>query len=149
MGVTYHQISKTSWRVHASAVHLSDGRGLLVTGRPGSGKTTLIGWLMLQGASLIGDDYVDILHKDNALFARRISEIQGLIAPRAYLNTDIILQAPSIASVILTHHIDLDGVNMLPFLPLPLDRFADLVPWPDIHHAANQFFASIAKCRAA
>jgi len=51
--------------LHGSAVGLRD-RGLLITGEPGSGKTTLATELMAAGAGLVADDWV-VLERGRAV----------------------------------------------------------------------------------
>jgi len=49
---------------HASAVAVA-GRGLLITGAPGSGKTTLALEMIALGATLIADDRVEVAASDS------------------------------------------------------------------------------------
>ncbi|HKY83156.1 MAG TPA: hypothetical protein VJM09_16995 [Sphingobium sp.] len=48
--------------LHAGCLH-RNGRALLLTGRPGAGKTTLISWLAGNGFDYQGDD-ITLLHED-------------------------------------------------------------------------------------
>lgn len=67
--------------VHASAVAV-DGRGLLIFGAAGSGKTGLVLELLALGATLIADDRTE-LHPDGAGVAMRAPEaIAGLVEIR-------------------------------------------------------------------
>jgi hypothetical protein len=84
---TIQKTSANSWRVHASVVCVPGHGGVIIFGAPASGKTTLVGYFLAQGAQLIGDDYVDISQNivdgHAGLYARAIRNIAGLIAPRA------------------------------------------------------------------
>ena len=53
-------MSGTGGGLHASAVAV-DGRGLLITGASGAGKTTLALEMIALGATLIADDLVHVL----------------------------------------------------------------------------------------
>lgn len=67
--------------IHASAVCL-DGRGLLILGPPGSGKSALALRMMALGAGLIADDRV-LLHPDaGRLVAACPAPLAGLIEAR-------------------------------------------------------------------
>lgn len=67
--------------VHASCVAV-DGRGLLITGASGSGKSGLALELMALGAALVSDDRVRLLRDDDALMAAAPATLRGLIEAR-------------------------------------------------------------------
>lgn len=54
--------------IHASAVSI-DGRGVVIMGRAGAGKSSLALTLMALGAELVTDDLVRLLDRDGALMA--------------------------------------------------------------------------------
>ncbi|MDX1541962.1 MAG: HPr kinase/phosphatase C-terminal domain-containing protein [Geminicoccaceae bacterium] len=68
-------------RLHASCVALG-GRGILLRGRPGSGKSDLALRLIDAGGSLVADDQVLIERHRQTLLARAPATLQGLIEVR-------------------------------------------------------------------
>ena len=66
--------------IHASAVAWV-GKGILILGEAGSGKSTLVGQLLAHGAYLVADDLVRLENRDGRLFARA-SGAMGLIELR-------------------------------------------------------------------
>lgn len=67
--------------IHANCVaHF--GRGVLIQGSPGSGKSTLSLALMAQGAMLVADDYVHLEKRNGHLWARPPDRLAGLMAVR-------------------------------------------------------------------
>lgn len=67
--------------IQASAVAI-DGRGLLILGPPGSGKSSLALSLIDRGAQLIGDDGVSVAAQGGILVAAPPPRITGLIEVR-------------------------------------------------------------------
>lgn len=67
--------------VHASAVQMA-GRGVLILGASGSGKSSLALRLIALGAVLIGDDRLILSRRDAALWAAAPAPIAGLIEAR-------------------------------------------------------------------
>ena len=67
--------------LHASCVAI-DGRGVLITGPSGSGKSDLALRLIDRGAELVGDDGVVVEARDGRLIARPGPNIEGQIEVR-------------------------------------------------------------------
>lgn len=67
--------------LHASCVALS-GRGLLITGPSGSGKSALALQLMAFGADLVADDRCIVRRHGDVLLASAPDPIRGLIEAR-------------------------------------------------------------------
>lgn len=59
-----------------------DGRGVLIEGAPGAGKSTLALMLIDRGATLVGDDGVTLTARDGVLFAAPPPNTAGLIEVR-------------------------------------------------------------------
>ena len=59
-----------------------DGRGLLILGEPGSGKTSLALALIDRGAQLVGDDGVALEMREGALWACPPQATAGLVEIR-------------------------------------------------------------------
>jgi hypothetical protein len=67
--------------LHASCVAV-DGKGVLIEGPSGSGKSDLALRLIDGGARLVADDQVEILDRDGRLHARAPGALAGLIEAR-------------------------------------------------------------------
>lgn len=67
--------------LHASCVAL-EGRGLLITGTSGQGKSALALQLMAYGAQLVADDRVQLQLLDGQVVASAPEPIRGLIEAR-------------------------------------------------------------------
>jgi len=68
-------------RLHASAVAVH-GRGVLITGESGSGKSSLALQLMALGATLVSDDQTELMLVDDAVQMSAPESIKGLIEAR-------------------------------------------------------------------
>lgn len=73
--------SLSSETLHASCV-AKDGRGILIYGRSGSGKSDLALRLIDRGALLVSDDYTVVRRVEGRLLARAPSNIEGKIEVR-------------------------------------------------------------------
>ncbi|MEZ5685788.1 MAG: serine kinase [Paracoccaceae bacterium] len=71
-----------AFNIHASAVALDPGRGVLITGPSGAGKSALALELMALGAHLVADDRVDLWRDGDALMASAPAAIAGRIEAR-------------------------------------------------------------------
>jgi len=67
--------------VHATTVSI-DGKGVLIVGPSGSGKSSLALQLLALGAGLVADDRTQIIQQNQALIASVPSAISGLIEAR-------------------------------------------------------------------
>jgi HPr kinase/phosphorylase len=88
--------------LHATCVAV-DGRGLLILGSSGSGKSSLALRLMAFGAGLVADDRTDIQLIDGKLVASAPTPLRGLIEARGVG----ILCADPVGPVPLTLAVDL------------------------------------------
>lgn len=70
-----------SVQLHASSVAIG-GKGVLLLGESGSGKSDLALRLIDSGAVLVADDRVDITLKDDVLVASPPQTLQGMIEAR-------------------------------------------------------------------
>ncbi len=66
----------TSVRLHATTVAIG-GRGVMITGPSGSGKSDLALRLIDRGAALVSDDYTDCVAHDGAVTASPPATIAG------------------------------------------------------------------------
>ncbi|QBF30037.1 HPr kinase/phosphorylase [Thalassococcus sp. S3] len=69
--------------LHATCVAYA-GRGLLITGASGQGKSSLALHLMALGAELVSDDRVILTRRDNRIVADAPDTIRGLIEARGF-----------------------------------------------------------------
>lgn len=67
-------------QLHATCVSV-DGKGVLLLGASGSGKSDVALRLIDAGATLVGDDQIQI-HKERVLLASPCERLQGMIEAR-------------------------------------------------------------------
>ncbi len=92
-------------QVHATCVAL-DGRGVLLRGAPGSGKSDLAIRLIVEaGARLVADDRTELERADDGLVARAPAAIAGRIEARGVG----ILEMPAASSAPLALLVDLSA----------------------------------------
>ncbi|WP_171125238.1 MULTISPECIES: HPr kinase/phosphorylase [unclassified Ruegeria] len=89
--------------IHATCVAL-DGRGLLILGTAGAGKSALALQMMALGAGLVADDRVVLTMEAEKVLIDAPPEIQGLIEARGVG----LLRAQSVGPVNLSYVVDLD-----------------------------------------
>ena len=89
--------------LHATTVALS-GRGLIILGASGSGKSALALQLMALGALLVADDRTQITREGDGLIARPPPQIAGMIEARGIG----LLQADNLDAASLHLAVDLD-----------------------------------------
>lgn len=126
---------------HASCVDFK-GRGVLIFGASGSGKSSLALACISIGARLVGDDYVDLSVEQDKIIARRPPNIAGLIevARVGILNCDYIENTNLVLAIDMSQaeverlpprrHISLQECD------IPLIYGADI---PYLHSVAFQF----------
>lgn len=86
--------------LHASCVAV-EGRGLLILGPSGSGKSALALQLMALGARLVADDRCHIVSRNGRLFASAPPALSGLIEARGIglLRAQTLDEAPLVLAV--------------------------------------------------
>lgn len=126
--------------VHASCVAYA-GRGLLIRGRSGSGKSALALQLMAFGARLVADDRTELLRDGDTVTARCPPALSGLIEARGIG----ILKADPVAGIALALVADLDETNIE---RLPAPRKCDILglPFDLVQRVAADHFASALLC---
>lgn len=91
--------------IHVSCIAIG-GRGVLIAGRSGSGKSDLALRLIDRGAALVSDDYTEVQAADGRLLARAPERIAGKIEVRGIGIVDF----PAEADVPVCLLADLDQV---------------------------------------
>jgi HPr kinase/phosphorylase len=99
-------------RVHGTCVAI-DGEGVLLRGRPGSGKSDLALRLIDGGALLVADDQTELSRRGDAIAAAAPEAIAGRIEIRGVG----ILACPSVATAPLRLVVDLVGADEVERLP--------------------------------
>ncbi len=122
--------------VHASCVAL-DGRGLLITGDAGSGKSGLALQLMALGSLLVADDRVELKMSGNKATAQSPENIRGVIEARGLG----LLRADTVGSVALAYVVDLNRTETAR-LPDPVDVKLLRQTVPLLHAADIPHFAA-------
>ena len=92
-----------SLRLHGACVAFA-GRGILILGASGSGKSQLALELIGRGAALVADDQVELVRRGVALVARAPARIAGMIEARGFG----ILRAPAVPEAPVALVVDLD-----------------------------------------
>ena len=123
--------------LHASCVAIN-GRGVLLTGASGSGKSDLALRLIDRGAILVGDDGVAIQARSGRLYARSGPNIEGQIEIRGLgiVALPFVEEAPLALAIALDQPVQRMPAELLPMrliegLTLPLialDPFAASAP---------------------
>ena len=120
--------------LHATCVAIR-GRGVLLTGRPGSGKSDLALRLIDRGAELVSDDGTVVAARDGRLHARAAERLAGLLEVRGLG----ILAWPTRAEAVVALVVALDQavprmaeevlpVRLIEGVALPLIALAGLEP---------------------
>ena len=110
--------------IQASAVAI-EGRAVLITGKPGSGKSSLCLALIDRGAQLIGDDGVTLERKGDRAIASPPPNITGKLEIRG---VGIIELTPASAPLALVLDLDADGHRLPPDTLEQRDLVACTVP---------------------
>lgn len=110
--------------IHASCVAIG-GRGLLLMGASGSGKSDLALRLIDRGATLVSDDYTALSARAGRLFAAPPTNIAGLIEVRhiGIVNLPYVIDVPIALVAVLD-----EKPERMPDYPLPLDLLGIAVP---------------------
>ena len=112
------------------------GRGVLIEGAPGSGKSSLALALIDRGAVLVGDDGVTVQCDGDAALASPPPNIAGKLEIR---NVGLVDLPTCIAPLALVLRLDKAAVR-LPDGPVPYDIGGITLPliplWPDSPHLA-------------
>lgn len=112
-------VNPESQIIHASCVAL-EGRGLLILGASGAGKSSLALSLMALGARLVADDRTILTAGGNALIATCPPSLRGLIEARGVG----ILHADPVDSVALVLAVDMDQTEAQRLPPFRSITFA-------------------------
>lgn len=106
--------AEESVQLHASCVAMS-GKGVVLLGRSGSGKSDLALRLIDTGAELVGDDQIVFTQTDSALLASPADNIEGLLEARGIG----ILQLPYLTNVPVWLAVKLVIPNAVERMPEP------------------------------
>lgn len=120
--------------LHATSVEVA-GRGLLIRGASGSGKSGLALEMMARGARLIADDRTLVRRREEGLRLDVPYPIRGLIEARGLG----ILTAEVAEGVPLAAVLDLDVAETRRLPPFRMVRLLDLEV-PLLHNSASQYF---------
>ena len=126
-------MERLNW--HASCVAIN-GRGLLIRGKSGAGKSSLALELMAYGADLVADDRTDLWQQGHQLMAAAPAALTGLIEARGVG----ILRVPALEQAEISLIVDLGQreCNRLP----PLRHIMVLgARVPLVHGAENAHLA--------
>lgn len=97
-----------------------EGRGVLLRGPSGSGKSELALQLIDGGGRLVADDGVELRRQGERLFARLPSGAPESVRGRVELRGLGILPVPSVPEAPLDLVVDLAAADMLERLPEPM-----------------------------
>ena len=93
------------------------GRAVLITGAPGSGKSSLALALIDRGGTLIGDDAVTLEQRDDRLYASPPPKITGMIEVRnvGLVECATVADVPVALAIVLDHDAPrfIDGATAL------------------------------------
>ncbi|EAU43752.1 HPr kinase/phosphorylase [Salipiger bermudensis] len=120
--------------LHATAVAVA-GRGLLIRGASGSGKSGLALEMMARGALLVADDRVIVSLRDGALWLAPPAPLSGMIEARGIG----LLNAATSGPVRLAAVLDLDEVETAR-LPQRRETMLQGQRIPLLHKTAHPYF---------
>ncbi|MCG7522073.1 HPr kinase/phosphorylase [Ruegeria sp. Ofav3-42] len=89
--------------IHASCVAV-EGRGVLIVGSSGTGKSSLALQMIALGADLVADDRVELRDGEDQVMADAAPNIRGMIEARGVG----LLRASSIGPVSVSYVVDMD-----------------------------------------
>lgn len=125
----------TAANIHASCIALN-GKGMLILGPSGSGKSALALQLMVLGASLVADDRVDLHREGGDIITSCPPALLGMIEARGVG----LLRADPVAKAVLGLVVDLgrtEAARLPPLrhipvlgLPVPLALRAEAAHFP-------------------
>jgi HPr kinase/phosphorylase len=138
--------TRNETNIHASCIAIG-GRGVLLLGPSGSGKSDLALRLIDQGAKLVADDRTILFAKNGALYAKAPASIKGLLEIRGLGIVEMPVRAS--VKIALAVRLGSEGARLpsprLYHVPLPV-KPALLVPQIALD---GRFVATPAKIRAA
>lgn len=120
--------------LHASCVAVA-GKGVLITGPSGSGKSALALQLMAYGATLVADDRTAVHISQDQIIAMPPAAIQGMIEAR-YVG---LLHVPHLAQVPVTLAVDMAQLETQR-LPDPHSMTVLDIPLPCLHKVNAPYF---------
>lgn len=127
-------VDPSSTIVHASCVAVG-GRGVLILGESGAGKSALALQLMALGARLVSDDRTILVAGPEGLTARAPEAIRGRIEAR-FVG---LLRAEAVASAAIVLAVTLDHVERERLPPRREARFIDRSV-PLLHRVDHPYF---------
>ncbi len=129
--------------LHASCIAF-EGKGVLIFGPSGSGKSALALELMAFGAELVADDRTIVVERDGRILASSPSSIAGLIEARGVG----ILTVPNIESATVQLVVDLSRIERERMPERYTSTVLD-IPVPCLHKVDAPYFpaAIIARMR--
>lgn len=123
-----------SLTLHATAVAIG-GRGVLIVGASGSGKSSLALEMMVRGASLVADDRVILRHGQDGITMSCPDPLRGMIEARGIG----ILYAEPVPEAALCLVVDMDRTETARMPPERMTRYLDR-DIPLLHNVASGHF---------
>ncbi|MEO0501093.1 MAG: HPr kinase/phosphatase C-terminal domain-containing protein [Pseudomonadota bacterium] len=113
-----------SIRLHATTIAIA-GRGVMLTGPSGSGKSDLALRLIDRGAALVADDQTILVKDGDALRAQAVPGFEGKLEVRGLGIVDVTAAGPTAVAL------ELDLSKDVPRLPEPATRtyLGANIPW--------------------
>jgi len=120
--------------MHATAIAI-DGKGVLIIGSAGTGKSSLALQLMALGFTLVADDQTELMRRDDMLWAASPASIKGMVEARGIglLNAETTEAAIELVIDLDHHERDrLPGLHGVTFLGLtrPCLHKVETFAWP-------------------
>jgi HPr kinase/phosphorylase len=122
--------------LHATTVALA-GRGVIITGASGTGKSALGLMLLAWGCDLVADDRTEVLSDGAVLLARCPAAIGGLIEARGVG----LIRARSVPEARIVLSVDMDMTETERMPPLRHRRWFDCEV-PLLHKVESTYFAA-------
>lgn len=131
----------TAQNIHASCVAVA-GKGLLILGASGAGKSALSLQLIALGAQLVADDRTLVWAEDQQLIAAAPSTISGLIEARGLG----ILRLPACPRIAVTALVNLNDPPTTARMPPARSTVIDTISLDYLHMQSAPHFPSLLMC---
>jgi HPr kinase/phosphorylase len=134
--------TQNSVKLHATCVDIA-GRGVMITGKSGAGKSRLAMELVALGAVLVGDDQTELSVVDGALQATAPASIRGLIEARGIGIIEVpVINRTEIKLIVNMDQVETERLPNLDVRSILGVQIPVIKRWPDLGFGPSVFLAA-------